>query len=53
MANFTATSMVGALVKVSDIQAIEKALNDKKEELNLKGEIKWTKVTGNYLTKYI
>lgn len=53
MENFTVTSMVGALVEVSDIPAIEKALNDKKEELNLKGEIKWTKVTGNYLTKYI
>lgn len=43
----------GALVKISDIQYIEKILNDKKDELNLNGEIKWTKVTSNYLEKYI
>lgn len=53
MENFIVIFMVGALVRVSDVQAIEKALNDKKDELNLKGEIKWTKVTGNYLDKYI
>ena len=28
----------GALVKTTDIPEIEKALNDKKEELNLNGE---------------
>lgn len=43
----------GALVKTTDIPEIEKALNRKKEELNLNGEIKWTKVTENYLEKYI
>ena len=43
----------GALVKVNDIQDIEKQLNDKKIDLNLRGEIKWTKVTENYLDKYI
>ena len=43
----------GALAKVTDIQDIEKALNNKKEELNLYGEIKWIKVTENYLDKYI
>lgn len=48
MVNSSVVSIVGTLV-----QAIEKALNDKKEALNLKGEIKWTKVTGNYLEKYI
>lgn len=53
MANSLVIFMDCALVKVSDIQAIEKTLNNKKEELNLKGEIKWTKVTGNYLEKYI
>lgn len=53
MVDSLVTSMVGALVKISDVQSIEKTLNDKKEELNLKGEIKWTKVTGNYLEKYI
>ena len=53
MENFIAIFMVGALIKVSDIQAIEKVLNDKKDKLNLNGEIKWTKVTRNYLDKYI
>ena len=43
----------GALVKVTDIQDIEKQLNNKKQELNLNGEIKWSKVTENYLEKYI
>ena len=43
----------GALAKVTDIQDIEKVLNNKKEELNLYGEIKWIKVTENYLDKYI
>lgn len=51
--NFIVTFMVGALVRVSNVRAIEKALNTKKDELNLNGEIKWTKVTGNYLDKYI
>ena len=45
--------MVGALINLSDINLIENALNNKKEELNLYGEIKWTKVTDNYLEKYI
>ena len=53
MGNFIAIFMVGALIKVSDIQAIEQVLNAKKYELNLNGEIKWTKVTRNYLDKYI
>ena len=53
MASFLATFTVGALVQTSNIQLIEKTLNEKKQELNLKGEIKWTKVTGNYLEKYI
>ena len=53
MVNTIVIFMDGALVKVTDIQDIEKRLNSKKEELNLNGEIKWTKVTGNYLDKYI
>ena len=53
MVNTIVIFMDGALVKVTDIQDIEKQLNSKKEELNLNGEIKWTKVTGNYLDKYI
>lgn len=53
MASSIAIFMGGALVKVADIQEIEKELNAKKDELNLKGEIKWSKVTGNYLDKYM
>lgn len=45
--------MDGALVNLSDINFIENKLNNKKQELNLNGEIKWTKVTDNYLDKYI
>ena len=33
--------------------AINTALSEKKTELNLLSEIKWTKVTGNYLHKYM
>ena len=44
--------MVGALINLSDINLIENALNSRKEELNLNGEIKWTKVTDNYLEIY-
>lgn len=43
----------GALVQENKLQSIEIALNAKKQELNLNGEIKWTKVTDNYLLKYI
>ena len=53
MVNIIAIFMVGALVKVTNIQEIEKKLNKRKKELNLNGEIKWSKVTGNYLDKYI
>ena len=53
MEHIIAISIGGALINLSDINLIEKTLNDKKEELNLNGEIKWTKVTDNYLSKYI
>jgi len=53
MVSIIAISMVGALINLSDINLIENTLNNKKEELNLNGEIKWTKVTDNYLDKYI
>lgn len=43
----------GAIVKAGDRQAIESRLTDKKEELNLKSELKWTKITENYEEKYI
>lgn len=53
MENIIAIFMDGALVKTTDIQDIEKKLNNQKQELNLNGEIKWSKVTENYLDKYI
>ena len=53
MGNIIVISMVGALINLSDINVIENTLNNKKKELNLNGEIKWTKVTDNYLDKYI
>lgn len=42
----------GVLVRNTDYDIIRGALNAKKQELNLKGEIKWIKVTENYLNKY-
>lgn len=42
----------GCIIDSSDLYEVETALNKKKEELNLKGEIKWTKVTENYREKY-
>ncbi|MGN1143951.1 MAG: hypothetical protein ACI4SU_05250 [Anaerovoracaceae bacterium] len=43
----------GALVDSKDFESISEKLNCKKEELNLYNEIKWTKVTEQYLEKYI
>lgn len=40
------------MVRTNDRQAIEDALNVKKEELNLHRELKWTKITENYRQKY-
>ncbi|MCJ8335331.1 MAG: hypothetical protein MJH10_13975 [Epibacterium sp.] len=42
----------GVLLKAEDRQAIEKLLAAKKEELNFGNELKWQKVTPNYLAKY-
>ena len=42
----------GVLVRNMDYDNIRGALNAKKQDLNLKGEIKWIKVTENYLDKY-
>ncbi len=42
----------GVLVRNTDFDKIRDALDTKKQELNLKGEIKWIKVTENYLEKY-
>lgn len=43
----------GALVDYSQLQNISDILNEKKMELNLGAEIKWSKVSDNYLDKYI
>lgn len=43
----------GALLEETDYDLISSQLNKKKEELNLFQEIKWTKVTAQYLDKYI
>ena len=43
----------GCIVSSKDVNSIISQLNSLKKELNLSGEIKWTKVTSNYLDKYI
>jgi hypothetical protein len=43
----------GALVTSNDVDAICAALAAKKLELNLFGEIKWSKISTNYHNKYI
>ena len=43
----------GCLVDGRYVHEIEETLNNKKRELNLNGELKWTKVTASYLNKYI
>lgn len=42
----------GVLVRNTDYDRVKDALDAKKNEVNLKGEIKWIKVTENYLDKY-
>lgn len=43
----------GCIVDGRYLSAIENKLNLKKKDLNLNNEIKWVKVTENYLNKYI
>jgi len=43
----------GVVVASEDREGIERALRSKKEELNLFGELKWTKITENYCEKYV
>lgn len=43
----------GALVRSTDVDAVRSALAAQKATLNLSGEVKWSKVTKNYLPKYI
>lgn len=43
----------GALVRSTDLADVIDTLANIKAEQNLHGEIKWTKVTSNYLDKYV
>lgn len=43
----------GCIVSGKDWHLVEDTLEAKKKELNLFGELKWTKVTAQYLERYI
>ncbi len=43
----------GCIVSSRDVEGIVSALRERKQELGLKREIKWTKVTSQYVDKYI
>ncbi|WP_193194308.1 DUF3800 domain-containing protein [Nostoc sp. MG11] len=43
----------GALVRSQDLREVQKALIAKKNDLNLYNEVKWSKLTDQYLYKYI
>lgn len=43
----------GVLIHSKDLHYVQTLIAQKKEELNFKGEVKWQKVTSNYLEKYI
>lgn len=43
----------GLLVRSTDIEVAVRALEAKKAELNLERELKWQRVTSNYLDKYL
>lgn len=42
----------GVLVKSKDLREVEESLLHVKSELNLNGEVKWSKITANYEDKY-
>lgn len=42
----------GVMVRSVDLEDIKQALSQEKQQLNLHGEVKWSKVTANYLDKY-
>ena len=43
----------GALVRSDDIDRIRREIAEKKHDLNLFGEVKWSKLTVNYFAKYM
>lgn len=51
--NFFSNFYGGSLLEYNKVEQITAELNHKKEELGLFQEIKWTKVTEQYLDKYI
>lgn len=50
---FYANFYGGLLIRSSHIDEVKNTLNEKKKELNLERELKWQRVTSNYLSKYI
>ncbi|WP_043319145.1 DUF3800 domain-containing protein [Microbulbifer sp. HZ11] len=42
----------GVLIKSTDLEIVAHSIAEKMKELNLNGEVKWQKVTANYLEKY-
>ena len=43
----------GVLIRSNDIDVVRSTLKTAKTEQNLFNEIKWSRVTANYLTKYM
>lgn len=43
----------GVLVQSNHLELVKNLISDKKKNLKLTGEVKWQKVTANYLEKYI
>ncbi len=43
----------GVLIQSQHLAYVQELIKKKKEELNFKGEVKWQKVSSNYLSKYI
>jgi hypothetical protein len=43
----------GCIISSKDFQEVTEALESKKSKLLLRGEVKWSKVTKNYLNKYV
>ncbi len=51
--NYYSNFYGGALIDYTKMQKINETLNNKKRELNFLGEVKWSKVSATYLSKYI
>lgn len=51
--NFYSNFYGGALLEYKNLEKFSEHITNKKQELNLFSEIKWSKVTYQYLDKYI